>query len=140
MPVMIVLVLMLSVVFCPHVGAQEVTVNGIVLQDAQTNLNITIDVIEFREGSDPVVHLTTGKKHYGVSIVSPTPIRMFDVEFPLAHATPQHFSVKIEDGREFSRCLVTGLKSSGADPSHHLIYALACEDVSQPPSICATCR
>ena len=65
---------------------------------------------------------------------------MFDVEFPPAHAAPHHFDVKTEDGREFSRCLVTGLKSSGADPSHHLVYALTCEDVSPPPSMCATCR
>ena len=132
MPVIVILILMLSVAFCAQVNAQEVTVNGIELPNVQANPNITIDVLEFREGPDPVVHLTAGKKHYGVSILSPTPIRMFDGEFPLTHTTPHHFDVKIEDGREFRRCLVTGLKSSGADPSRHLVYALTCEDVSHP--------
>ena len=65
MPVIVVLVLMLSVAFRAPVGAQEVTVNGIELQDAQTNLNITVDVLEVREGSDPAVRLTAGKKRYG---------------------------------------------------------------------------
>src|SRR5262245_51530686 len=124
MPVVVMVVLMLSVVFCVQVGAQVVVVNGIELPDAQTNLSLTIEVLEVREGTGPDLHLTTGKKHYGVSIVSSTPIRMFDVEFPLEHATPHHFRVKVEDEREFNRCLVTGVKSSGTDPSHHLVYAL----------------
>jgi hypothetical protein len=133
MLVMVVMVLMLSVVFCAHARAQGVTVNGIELPEAQANLNITIDVIEVREGSDPVLRLAAGKKRYKVSLLSPTPIRMFDVEFPLAQSNQRHFDVKIEDGREFVRCLVTGLKSSGADPDRPLVYALTCEDVSPPP-------
>jgi hypothetical protein len=97
-------------------------------------------VIEFRQDNDALVHLTAGKKHYGLSIISPRPIPTFDAELPASNPRPHSFTVIIEDGREFSRCLVTGLKSSGSDPSHNLSYVLACEDVNTPPMPCSSCK
>jgi len=121
------------------VEGQEIKVDGSVIDHARSNLNIVIDVIEFRQGDDGLVHLTAGKKHYGLAIVSPRPLPMFDAELPAANPQPHSFTVIIEDGREFSRCLVTGLKSSGADPTHNLSYSLACENVSTPPLPCFSC-
>lgn len=118
------------------VAAEDVVVNGITLTNAHADINITIDVIEFRQGADPVVHLTTGRKHYGLSLTSPVPVPMFEAELPFSNSTPNQFSVSVEDGREFSRCLVTGLVSSGSATDRRLVYMLRCEDVSLPPATC----
>jgi hypothetical protein len=111
--------------------AQEVIVNGISLPNVYSNLQITIDIIEFRQDEEPVVHLTTGKKHYELTLVSPMPIPVFDAELPLASSPPSPFTVTVEDTREFRGCLVKGLSSSGAPASRQFSYALACEDLSR---------
>jgi hypothetical protein len=116
-----------------RIEAQVVQVDGVPLEGTQSNLNLTVDIIEFRQGEEPVVHLTTGKRHYGLALVSQSPIAMFDAEFSSVTGPPRQFTVRVEDGRESSGCLVSGLKSSGEDPAHHLIYALACESVNRPP-------
>ena len=118
------------------VAAEEVVVNGITLTNTHADINMTIDVIEFRQGNAPVAHLTTGRKHYGFSLISFVPVPMFEAELPLSSATTSQFSVSVEDGREFSRCLVTGLVSSGSGTDRRLIYTLRCEDVSLPPATC----
>jgi len=127
------------VLFAPA-EAQEIKVNGIRIDGARSNLNITIDVIEFRQGDDPIAHLTTGKKHYGLSVISSRPVPMFDAELLTSNSEPHQFTVVVEDGREFNRCLVAGLKSAGSDPSHNLAYLLACESVSMPPLPCSSCQ
>ena len=122
-----------------RVEAQTVQVDGVSLDGTQSNLNVTVDIIEYRQGEDPVVHLTPGKHHYGVAIVSQSPIAMFDAELSPPTATQHQFTVTVEDGREFSRCLVAGLKSAGSDPSHQLSYSLVCETVTPPPTLCRSC-
>jgi len=133
------LVFFVSALFT-RVEAQDILVNGIGLTGTHSNLNITIDLIEFRQGDDSVVRLTTGRKHYGLSLLSRAPIPMFDAELPLSNAHPNQFTVAVEDAREFRRCLVKGLSSSGSDSSYRLAYSLACEDVSPPPEPCSPCK
>lgn len=132
--------LVLLLTLCSRVEAQEVTINGLHAEGVQSNLAITTDIIEYRQGDDPAVHITTGKKHYGLSLVSPMPIPMFDTQFPVSSAELLRFTIQVEDGRKFSRCVVTGLKSSGTDPSHQLTYSFVCEDVSTPPMPCTNCN
>jgi hypothetical protein len=120
--------------------AQGIKVNGIRIDGARSNLNIVVDVIEFRQDDDPAVRLTTSKKHYGLSVISPRPVPTFDAELPASDFPPHYFTVVVEDGREFSGCVVAGLKSSGADPSHNLAYVLACGNVSTPPLPCSACE
>jgi hypothetical protein len=114
-----------------RVEAQEVIVNGIRLPHVYSNLKIAIDIIEFRQDAEPVVHLTTGKKHYELALVSPAPIPVFDAELPLATDPPSPFTVTVEDTREFRGCLVKGLSSCGEPASRQFSYALACEDLSR---------
>jgi hypothetical protein len=114
-----------------HVEAQEVIVNGVGLQHVYSNLKITIDIIEFRQDEEPIVHLTTGKKHYELALVSPAPIPVFDAELPLASPQPSQFTVTVEDTREFQGCLVKGLSSFGEPSRRQFSYALACEDLSR---------
>jgi hypothetical protein len=114
-----------------RVEAQEVIVNGISLQNVYSNLQITIDIIEFRQDEELVVHLTTGKKHYELALISPAPIPVFDAELPLASPHPSQFTVTVEDTREFRGCLVKGLSSSGVPSSRQFSYSLACEDLSR---------
>src|SRR5215813_12176470 len=78
--------------------AQEIKVDGSIIERARSNLNIVIDAIEFRQGDDVLVHLTAGKKHYGLSIISPRPIPTFDAELPATNPGPHFFTVTIEDG------------------------------------------
>jgi hypothetical protein len=123
------------------VEAQEVTVNGISLENVHSALKITIDIIEFRQGDEPVVHLTTGRRHYELSLLSPGPIPLFDAELPLSRPFPTLFTVAVEDGREFRGCLIKGLSSSAsAEASGAHVYTFACEDVGEPPVPCAMCN
>jgi hypothetical protein len=120
-------------------AAQEVTINGLVARGASTTLNITVDVIEYRQGTeanDARVHLTTGKRHFGLAVVSPIPLPQLDTELLLPPMAEHPFSVSSEDGREFTGCLVTGLKSGGAETALRFSYALACESMSLPPLQC----
>jgi len=127
-------------ILCTPVEGQEVTINGLPAAGVQSNFAITSDIIEYRQGDDAIVHVTIGKRHYGLSLVSSAPISVFDAQFPTANAEPRRFMVEVEDGRKFDRCVVTGLKSSGEEPSRNLTYSLMCEDVSTPPIPCENCN
>jgi hypothetical protein len=127
-------------VFVSSAEAQGIRVNGVRIDGARSNLNIIVDVIEFRQDDDPTVRLTTSKKHYGLSVISPRPVPMFDAELPTSNFPPHYFTVTMEDGREFSGCVVAGLKSSGSDPSHNLAYVLTCGNVNTPPLPCSACE
>ena len=120
-------------------AAQEITINGIVARGASTTLNITVDVIEYRQGPEEPetrVHLTTGKRHFGLVVVSPVPLPQFDAELLLPPMAEHPWSVSSEDGREFTGCVVTGLKTMSSDTAPRLSYALTCESMSLPPLQC----
>ncbi len=120
--------------------AQEITINGIVARGASTILNVTVDVIEYRQGpeaEDTPVHLTTGKRHFGLAVISPLPLLQFDAEFLLPPMAEHPFTVSSEEGREFTGCVVTGLKTIGPDTAPRFSYALTCERMGLPLLQCA---
>lgn len=107
----------------------RVTLNGTVVPGAQSSIDIMIDIAEFREAGSPGATLLTRGKHYHVSILTDRPVAILDAELPVA-AAGTRFTVVVEEGHEFLRCLVAGLKS-GAGPGR-LTYRLQCEDVIPP--------
>jgi hypothetical protein len=80
-------------------------------------------------------------KRYGVCINSPTAIAVLDAVLPQS-AGSTRFSVGVEDGRQFSQCLLSTVNTantSGAPGSDHFdnsarpyTYCLKCEDVAVP--------
>jgi hypothetical protein len=129
-----VLVLATSCVSAPpealvRLRVPRVTLNGAVVPGAQSSIDITVDITEFRQGGSPGATLLARGKHYHVSILTDRPVAVLDAELPVA-ATGTRFTVVVEDGREFLRCLVAGLRSGPAPGS--LVYKLQCEDMIPP--------
>lgn len=60
-----------------------------------------------------VVHLISEPKRYTVRDVARAPIAVLDAELPVADVLNQ-FVVQVEDGREFSNCLMESLKTTAA--------------------------
>jgi len=113
------------------VAAAAIAVNGAVVPKATSTVDITQTLIEFREGAETSPQMLPGAKRYGVGVVAPSPIAVLDAELPRAD-TPTRFSVQIEDGRSFGRCLVASLKTEGSAGKRRLTYCLRCEDVTVP--------
>ena len=88
-------------------------------------------ICEFRSGGDPAILLLPGAKRYGVCVVASGPVAALDAELPVAD-TPDRFTVQVEDGRQFGRCLLTSLKAEGSGNKRRLTYCLRCEDVTVP--------
>ena len=133
-------VTMSSVAPAAEPGAGRVSVNGTPLRHAVSFIDATVEVTEFRDGTNPnVVKLIPGAKRYTVCIVSKEPLKMFDAELPVAD-TPDRFTLMVEDGREFSSCLLTGLKQlqkpkgriHEGRASLLYKYCLRCEDITVP--------
>ncbi len=112
-------------------AAAAVTVNGGVVPKASSTIDSTQDVIEVSEGGNPGTLLVPGRKRFGVCVVAPGPIAALDAELPVAD-TPTRFVVQVEDGRQFSQCLLTSLKAEGAGGKRRLTYCLRCENVTTP--------
>lgn len=104
-----------------------VTLNGTVLPQADARPDVSIAIIEVRDGTDPAIRLAPGVKRYGVSIVTRSSIPALEAELPLS-ATPARFTVSA-DGRTFRNCLVA---SVATDNDSELVYALRCEGVTVP--------
>jgi len=64
-------------------------------------------------------------------VVATAPVAVLDAELPVAD-TPDRFTVGIEDGRQFSRCLLASLKTDGSGNKRRLTYGLRCENVTTP--------
>lgn len=118
----------------------HVMVNGTSLPYAVSFIDATVEVVEFRDGSNPnVVKLIPGAKRYTVCIASRVPVRVFDEELPVAD-TPDRFTVRVEDGRELSGCVLAGLKQAERPVERTrerrigslYRYCLRCEDVTLP--------
>ncbi len=121
----------LLLVATPAAFAAEVAVNGAAVPKAASTVEITQDVIEFREGGETSPQVIPGAKRYGVCVVTPSPVAVLDAELPRAD-TVTRFTVQIEDGRAFGRCLVASLKTEGSGGKRRLTYCLRCEDVTTP--------
>jgi len=106
-----------------------VTLNGTALPQADARPDVTVAIIEVRDGSDPVIRLAPGLKRYGVSVVSKSPIPALEAELPIS-STSARFSVGA-GGRTFRNCVVASLASDPLD-NERLVYALRCEGVTIP--------
>jgi hypothetical protein len=133
-------VLATAMAAAPAAHAGTVAVNGVTLPRALGSVEATIDVTEFRDGNDPtVIRLVAGSKRYSVCVLTPDPVAVFDAELPLA-ASPDRFTVTVEDGREFSACLVERLemverppaRPRNSGPVQAYRYWLRCENVTVP--------
>lgn len=112
-------------------SAADVSVNGAAVPKATSTVDITQDIIEFREGGETSPQVVGGAKHYAVCLVTPAPVAALDAELPRAD-TVTRFSVQIEDARSFGRCLVASLKTEGSGGKRRFTYCLRCEDVTTP--------
>jgi hypothetical protein len=111
--------------------AADVSIDGTVVPRASSTVEATQDVTEFRSGGDPAISLIPGSKRYTVCVITSAPVVVLDAELPLAD-TPDRFTVGIEDGRQFSRCLLASLKADGSGNKRRLTYCLRCENVTTP--------
>ena len=92
-------------------------------------------------GESTCSRLLADCKHYGVCINSPTAIAVLDAVLPQS-ATSTRFLVGVEDGRQFSQCLLSTVNtvntSVGGGPDHFdnptrpYTYCFKCEDVAVP--------
>ena len=123
-----------AIVAAAH-GGGAVSLNGTVVPRATSMINSTVDLTPFRDGTEPCARLIAGCKHYAVCISAPAPIAALDAALPQA-ATPSFFSVGVEDGRQFSQCLLSSLMTSDkGDDGWKAVYkyCLQCLDVTTPP-------
>jgi hypothetical protein len=111
------------------VANAAVTLNGTLLPQAQARPDVTIAIIEVRDGGDPATRLAQGIKRYGVSVMTKSSISALEAELPIG-STSARFSVSA-DGRTFRNCLVASLATDPND-SERLVYALRCEGVTVP--------
>ena len=106
-----------------------VTLNGTSLPQADARPDVTVAIIEVRDGSDPVIRLAPGIKRYGVALASKSSIPALEAELPIS-STSARFTVGA-GGRTFRNCLVASLASDPQD-SERLVYTLRCEGVTIP--------
>lgn len=113
-------------------NAGGVSVNGTAIPKAVSSIDESQDVTEFRAGTESSIQLVPGLKRYGVCIAAQGPIAILDAEFPLS-ASASRFTVQVEDGRRFVRCLAASLGGEGKGKKRRLTYCLRCEDVQPSP-------
>ena len=116
-------------VFATAAANATVTLNGTVLPQAEARPDVTIVIIESREGTDPAIRLAPGAKRYGVSVLTRTSIPALEAELPIS-STSARFTVNA-DGRTFRNCLVASV-ATDANDSERIVYALRCEGVTVP--------
>ena len=134
LPRSLVIGLIVTVVLAPGAlsdGGAGVVLNGTPIPYSTASVDATIEVAEFRDGSDPlVVRLVPGTKRYGVCIASRSPVALLDAELPLSD-TPDRFRVRIADGREFGGCVLESLKLEPHSTSWRgYEYCLRCESLT----------
>jgi hypothetical protein len=117
------------IAFTTVASAGDVEVNGVAISKAATTMEATQDIVEFRDGGDPVIRLIPASKRFAVCVVTQARMPVFDAELPVAD-TPDRFTIKTEDGREFARCLLAGLKVDSPADKRRYSYCLRCEDVT----------
>lgn len=125
---LLVLAVLVSPLAC---RAADVTLDGAVVPKATSSMRIPVDVTEFREGGGsgcPI--LLPGCPKPKVCVTAPAPIAPLDAQ--LAGAPPARFTVGVEDGRSFGRCVLLSLDTSGAGGKRRYLYCLRCEGVTAP--------
>ena len=119
------------VILLPLAAGAEVAVNGAAVPKASSTIDSSQDVVEVQEGGGGGILLVPGRKRYAVCLVAPAPIAALDAELPLGDDVTR-FIVKVEDGRQFSQCLLASLKAEGSGGKRRLSYCLRCENVTTP--------
>ncbi len=115
---------------CAAVGqSTSITLNGVLIAGTEARPDIAVNIVEFREGGSDVVLLLPGLRRYGITVVSRDSIAVLESQMPVA-AGPARFTIGLQNGRTFHRCLVAGLTSEGTADGYRLLYALRCEDVA----------
>jgi hypothetical protein len=110
--------------------AADVTLDGVVVPNASATMTIDAPITEFREGGEQCPRLLPGCPKLEVCIAAPAPIARIDAQ--LAGAETVRFTVGVEDGRVFSRCLPESLETKGGRIRKSYSYCLRCEGVSGP--------
>jgi hypothetical protein len=110
--------------------AADVTLDGAVVPKATTSMSIPVDVTEFREGGSACPILLPGCPEPKVCVTTPAPIAPLDAQ--LAGAPSARFTVGVEDGRSFGRCVMLSLDTTGAGGKRRYVYCLRCEGVTAP--------
>ena len=110
--------------------AAEVTLDGVVVPQASSTMSIDVAITEYREGTEQCPRLLSGCPTLGVCIASPAPVASLDAQ--LAGAAPARFTVGVEDGRAFSRCVPASLETKGGRLRKQYEYCLRCEGLSGP--------
>lgn len=124
------LLLVSSMLGCAAMGqTASITINGILIGGTEARPDITVNIVEVREGGSNLALLLPGLKRYGITVVSRDPIAVLESQLPVV-AIPARFTIGMENGRTFHRCLVAGLTSEGTAGGYRLLYALRCEDVA----------
>jgi hypothetical protein len=125
------LLLVLAILISPlSCRAADVTLDGAVVPKATSIMSIPVDVTEFREGGSECPVLLPGCPKPRVCVTAPAPIAPLDAQ--LAGAPPARFTVGVEDGRSFGRCVILSLDTSGAGSKRRYLYCLRCEGVTAP--------
>jgi hypothetical protein len=106
-----------------------VTLNGTALPHADARPDVSVAIVEVRDGGDPVIRLATGIKRYGVFIASRSPVAALEAELPIS-STSARFTVGA-GGRTFRNCVLASLSTDPQD-GERLVYALRCEGVTIP--------
>jgi hypothetical protein len=118
----------------PALARAQVAVDGIVVPKSFSSFEGSREVIAQRvTGGDGVEHILAIPGHkalFGVCVVAPTRIAALDAELPIQNGTPARFTIRVEDGREFTHCLYASLKAEGKGSKRSLTYCLTCEEVT----------
>ena len=111
--------------------AADVTLDGTVVPDASSTMSATVNITEFRDGTEICPRLLPGCPKLGVCIASPRPVAGLDGQLVSGAATAR-FAVGIEDGRVFQSCLLSTLDTKGGRLHRQYEYCLRCEGVTGP--------
>lgn len=110
--------------------AAEVTLDGSVIPGASARMSIDVGITEFREGGEQCPRLLPSCPKLEVCIDASAPVARLDAQ--LAGATADRFTVGVEDGRSFGRCIPASLETKGAKHRKHYDYCLRCETLTGP--------
>jgi hypothetical protein len=112
--------------------AADVTLDGVVVPKASATMTISVPITQYRDGAsaDQCPRLLPLCPKPEVCNATPGPIARIDAQ--LAGAAPVRFTVGVEDGRLFSRCLPASLETKGGRLRKSYSYCLRCEGVTGP--------
>ena len=90
---------------------------------------------EYRDGTGGgCPRLIPGCVHAQVCVTAPGSVPVLDCQLDQANGIGStRFTVGVEDGRQFLRCLLANLRADGVGAKRRYVYCLGCEAVTTPP-------